>query len=75
MSQVRLWKVARTESEIANNMYFEVNPKNPNLIALGQWMKEMALPLEMLQETDTMQHLMVHFKGGNIISDLINKMF
>ena len=34
MSQVRLWKVARTESEIANNMYFEVNPKNPNLIAL-----------------------------------------
>mgnify|MGYP001533526272 CR=1 FL=1 len=34
MSQVRLWKVARTESEIVNNMYFEVNPKNPNLIAL-----------------------------------------
>lgn len=34
MSQVRLWKIARTESEIANNMYFEVNPKNQNLIAL-----------------------------------------
>ena len=33
MSQIRLWKVARTETEIANNMYYEVNPANPNLIA------------------------------------------
>lgn len=34
MSQVRLWSVARSQTEIKNNMYFEVNPKNPNLIAL-----------------------------------------
>lgn len=34
MSQVRLWNVARSQTEIKNNMYFEVNPKNPNLIAL-----------------------------------------
>lgn len=34
MSQVRLWSVARSQTEIQNNMYFAVNPKNPNLIAL-----------------------------------------
>ena len=34
LSQVRLWSVARSQTEIKNNMYFEVNPKNPNLIAL-----------------------------------------
>lgn len=34
MSQVRLWNYARSEAEIQNNMYFEVNPKNPNLIGL-----------------------------------------
>ena len=34
MSQVRLWSIARSQTEIKNNMYFEVNPKNPNLIAL-----------------------------------------
>lgn len=35
MSQVRLWKIARSESEIKNNMYYEVNPQNENLI--GYW--------------------------------------
>lgn len=35
MSQVRLWNVARTQTEIQNNMYYEMNPKNPNLI--GCW--------------------------------------
>lgn len=34
MSQVRLWNYARSETEIQNNMFFEVNPKNPNLIGL-----------------------------------------
>lgn len=34
LSQVRLWSVSRSQTEIQNNMYFEVNPKNPNLIAL-----------------------------------------
>lgn len=34
MSQVRLWNYARSEAEIQNNMFFEVNPKNPNLIGL-----------------------------------------
>ena len=33
MSQVRLWKVGRTQQEIQNNMYFSVNAKNPDLIA------------------------------------------
>lgn len=35
MSQVRMWKVARSESEIKNNMYYEVNPQNEDLI--GYW--------------------------------------
>ena len=34
MSQVRLWNYARSEAEIQNNMYYEVNPKNANLIGL-----------------------------------------
>lgn len=34
MSQVRFWSYARSEAEIQNNMFFEVNPKNPNLIGL-----------------------------------------
>lgn len=34
MSQVRFWSYARSETEIQNNMLFEVNPKNPNLIGL-----------------------------------------
>lgn len=34
MSQVRLWNYARSEAEIQNNMFFEVNPNNPNLIGL-----------------------------------------
>ena len=34
MSQVRLWNYARSEAEIQNNMYYEVNPKNPSLIGL-----------------------------------------
>lgn len=34
MSQVRFWNYARSAAEIQNNMYFEVNPKNPNLIGL-----------------------------------------
>lgn len=34
MSQVRLWNYARSQAEIQNNMFFEVNPKNPNLIGL-----------------------------------------
>lgn len=33
MSQVRFWKTARTETEIKANMYYEVSPQNPNLIA------------------------------------------
>lgn len=35
MGQVKLWKVARTPKEITDNMYFSVNPQNPNLI--GYW--------------------------------------
>ncbi|WP_195532203.1 DUF1735 and LamG domain-containing protein [Bacteroides finegoldii] len=35
MCQIRLWNVARTETEIANNMYYEVNATNPKLI--GYW--------------------------------------
>jgi len=35
MSQVRFWKVARTQNQIMNNMYFEVDPANPDLI--GYW--------------------------------------
>lgn len=35
MGQVKLWKVARTQKEILDNMYFSVNPSNPNLI--GYW--------------------------------------
>lgn len=34
MSQVRLWNYARSEAEIQNNMFFEVNPNSPNLIGL-----------------------------------------
>ncbi len=34
MSQVRFWNYARSKAEIQNNMFFEVNPKNPNLIGL-----------------------------------------
>lgn len=33
MSQVRLWKTVRTETEIKNNMLYEIIPTNPNLIA------------------------------------------
>ncbi|MFT4222134.1 DUF1735 and LamG domain-containing protein [Dysgonomonas sp.] len=35
MSQVRFWKVARTPVQIKNNMYYEVDPTNSNLI--GYW--------------------------------------
>lgn len=35
MSQVRLWKTAITQTQIKNNMYFSVNPANPELI--GYW--------------------------------------
>lgn len=35
MSQIRFWKTVRTETEIKNNMYYEVAPTNPNLI--GYW--------------------------------------
>lgn len=35
VSQVRLWKTAITQTQIQNNMYFSVNPANPNLI--GYW--------------------------------------
>ena len=35
MSQFRFWKVARTPNQIKNNMYYEVDPSNPNLI--GYW--------------------------------------
>lgn len=34
MSQIRFWNYARSATEIQNNMFFEANPKNPNLIAL-----------------------------------------
>lgn len=33
MSQVRLWKIARTQNQIKNNMFYAINPTNPNLIA------------------------------------------
>lgn len=32
MSQVRFWKTARTQAQIRNNMYFEVDPTNPELV-------------------------------------------
>ncbi|WP_185154614.1 DUF1735 and LamG domain-containing protein [Dysgonomonas sp. 511] len=32
VSQVRLWKTAITQTQIKNNMFYSVNPKNPNLI-------------------------------------------
>ncbi len=35
MSQVRFWKVARTANQIKNNMYYEVDPTNSDLI--GYW--------------------------------------
>ena len=33
MSQVRLWKVARTPNQIKNNLFFAISPDNPDLIA------------------------------------------
>jgi hypothetical protein len=33
MSQVRFWGVARTQNQIKNNMYYEVDPAIPELIA------------------------------------------
>ena len=33
ISQARFWKVARTQTEIQANMYYEVNPDNSGLIA------------------------------------------
>lgn len=33
MSQVRLWKTAISPTQIKNNMYYAVDPVNPNLIA------------------------------------------
>jgi hypothetical protein len=33
MSQLRFWKTAITQTQIKNNMYYEVDPTNPNLIA------------------------------------------
>jgi hypothetical protein len=33
MSQVRLWKTAISPTQIKNNMYYAVDPTNPNLIA------------------------------------------
>ncbi|WP_294082732.1 DUF1735 and LamG domain-containing protein [Proteiniphilum sp. UBA5384] len=35
MSQVRLWKTAISQTQIKNNMYYSVNPANPDLI--GYW--------------------------------------
>lgn len=35
MSQVRFWKVARTANQVKNNMYYEVDPTNSDLI--GYW--------------------------------------
>lgn len=32
VSQVRLWKTAITQTQIKGNMYYSVNPNNPNLI-------------------------------------------
>lgn len=33
LAQARLWNTAITQSQIKNNMYFDVNPKNTSLIA------------------------------------------
>jgi hypothetical protein len=33
MSQMRLWKTAISQTQIKNNMYYEIDPTNPNLIA------------------------------------------
>ncbi|MDH6308782.1 hypothetical protein M2451_001348 [Dysgonomonas sp. PFB1-18] len=33
MSQVRLWKTAISQTQIKNNMYYSVNPANPDLIS------------------------------------------
>jgi hypothetical protein len=35
MSQMRLWKTAISQSQIKNNMYYEIDPANPGLI--GYW--------------------------------------
>ena len=35
MSQVRFWKVARTPTQIKNNMYYDIDPTNSDLI--GYW--------------------------------------
>jgi len=35
MSQMRLWRTALSQNQIKNNMYFEVDPDDPNLI--GYW--------------------------------------
>jgi hypothetical protein len=35
MSQMRLWKTAISQSQIKNNMYYEIDPDNANLI--GYW--------------------------------------
>lgn len=35
LAQVRLWKIALSQSQIKNGMYFSVNPANPGLI--GYW--------------------------------------
>jgi hypothetical protein len=35
MSQVRFWKTARTPNQIRNNMYYEIDPTNSDLI--GYW--------------------------------------
>ncbi|MBE8715001.1 DUF1735 and LamG domain-containing protein [Sphingobacterium hungaricum] len=35
MGEVRLWNTAISQTQIKNNMYFSINPKNPNLI--GYW--------------------------------------
>jgi hypothetical protein len=33
MSQMRLWKTAISQTQIKNNMYYEIDPTDPNLIA------------------------------------------
>ncbi len=35
LSQVRLWKTAITQTQIKNNMYYSINPANPDL--MGYW--------------------------------------
>jgi hypothetical protein len=35
MSQLRLWKTAISQTQIKNNMYYEIDPDNPDLI--GYW--------------------------------------